>query len=91
MDGSQVFLKGQVDKVVGGGGSALSVELRYLLHQAKGGKPSGKVGCRENQLLPVQYTFIGHSAQVLELLVHICGEVTEGGDLHLLFEVHWVC
>ena len=90
MDGSQVFLKGQVDEVVGGG-SALSVQLRDLLHQAEGGKPSGKVGCRENQLLPVQYTLIGHSAQVLELLVHICGEVTEGGDLQLLFVVHWVC
>ena len=71
MDGSQVFLKGQVDEVVGGG-SAFSVQLRDLLYQAEGGKPSGKVGCGENQLLPVQYTFIGHSTQVLELLVHIC-------------------
>ena len=74
-----------------GGSSTLSVQLRNLLHQAKGGKPSGKVGCRENQLLSVQYTLIGHSAQGLELLVHICGEVTEGGDLQLLFVVHWVC
>ena len=90
MDGSQVFLKGQVDEVVGGG-SALSVQLRDLLHQAEGGKPSEKMGCRENQLLPVQDTLIGHSAQGLELLVHICGEVTEGGDLQLLFVVHWVC
>ena len=81
MDGSQVFLKGQVDEVVGGGGSALSVQLRDFLHQAKGGKPSGKVGHRENQLLPVQYTLIGHSAQALKLLVHISGEVTEGGGL----------
>ena len=90
MDGRQVFLQCQVDEVVGGG-SALSVQLRDLLHQAKGSKPSGKVGCRENQLLPVQYTVIGHSAQVPELLVHICREVTEGGDLQLLFVVHWVC
>ena len=89
MDGSQVFLKGQVDEVVGGG-SALSVQLRDLLHQAKGGKPSGKVGCRENQLLSVQYTLIGHSAQPQELLVHGCGEVTKGGDLQLLFMVYWV-
>ena len=54
MDGSQVLLKGQVNEVIGGG-SALSVQLRDLLHQAEGGKPSGKVGSRENQLLPVQY------------------------------------
>ena len=78
-----------MDEVVGGG-STLSVQLRDLLHQAEGGKPSGKVGCGENQLLSVQYTLIGHSAQVLELLVHICGEVTEGGDLQLLSMVHWV-
>ena len=90
MDGSQVFLEGQVDEVVGGG-SVLSVQFRDLLHQAKGGKPSWKVGCRENQLLPVQYTLIRQSAQALELFVHICGKVTEGGDLQLFFVVHWMC
>ena len=89
MEGSQVFLKGQVDEVVGG--SALSVQLRDPLHQAKWFKPSGKVGHRENQLLPVPYTLVGHSAHILELLVHVCGKVTEGGDLELLFVVHWVC
>ena len=47
MDGSQVFLKGQVDEVVGGR-SALSVQLRDLLHQTKVGKSSGKIGRREN-------------------------------------------
>jgi len=36
-----------MDEVVGGG-FALCVQLRDLLHQAKGGKPSGKVGSKEN-------------------------------------------
>ena len=36
-----------MDEVVGGG-FALSVQLRDLLHQAEGDKPSGKAGCREN-------------------------------------------
>ena len=68
-----------MDEVVGGG-STLSVQLRDLLHQAKGSKPSEKVGCGENQLLSVQSTFIDHFAQVLKLLV----------GRSLLFVVHWV-
>ena len=46
------------------------------------------MGNREKKVLPVQYTFIGHYVQVLELLVHIGIEVTEGGDLYSLFAVH---
>ena len=79
-----------MDEVVGGG-STLSVQLRDLLHQAEGGPQSEGGLLRENQLLSVQYTLIGHSAQAQELLVHICGEVAEGGDLQLLCVVHGVC
>ena len=36
----------------------------------EGGKPTGKVGNRENKLLPVQYTLITISAQVLEWFIY---------------------
>ena len=70
------------------GGSPPQCTVEGLPASGQGGQT---LGHRENQLLPVQYTLIGHSAQALELFVHIGGEITEGGDFQLLFVVHWVC